>query len=148
MKKAGLNRDSLFNEANQDKLAHTLLMSRQSVRDFLNGKSQDVLRAVRDISRTWASVANPDTGRSYYEGVGRNRASISVDKMKGALISERRRNAERVATHPQQVTGNTVNNNITINAKDADAGSIKVAVVDGLGFAGFSGAGYQPYTVA
>ena len=102
------------------------------------------LAAAGDISRSdYAKLFVTAQGK-YVRGL-ENRRNATYD---AASFRAKRPEPNSASRQTQQVAGNTVNNNITINAKDADAGSIKVAVVDGLGFAGFSGAGYQPYTVA
>jgi len=62
---------------------------RRAIADYVEGRSDDLRGALRAASREWASVADPDTARSYYAGKGNNRASITVAEMEAALRNTR-----------------------------------------------------------
>lgn len=91
VKSMGLKGDEKFDKATQDKIFEQYLVGnkRKAIGDFINGKSNNIGAAIKAASMEWASVADPDTGRSHYAGVGNNKASISVAQMTQALQSAR-----------------------------------------------------------
>ena len=82
-----LNTNEKFSAANQEKIFKEYLLSikNQAIGDYISGKSNDITAAVKAASKEWASVTDPDTGKSHYAGVGNNKASISVEEMTRAL---------------------------------------------------------------
>ncbi|MDC6130672.1 hypothetical protein PPH41_22635 [Burkholderia gladioli] len=82
-----LKGDEKFDQKLQDRIFGDYLLTRKrrAIGDFLSGKSSDLHAALLATSREWASVANPDTGRSYYDGVGKNHASITAKELENAL---------------------------------------------------------------
>ncbi|MCT9017146.1 mannosyl-glycoprotein endo-beta-N-acetylglucosamidase, partial [Cupriavidus gilardii] len=58
-------------------------------KDYLTGASDNIVAAMQAAAREWASVADPATGKSFYDGVGNNRASISVEQLEQALRNTR-----------------------------------------------------------
>lgn len=133
----GISENEKFNEATQDRIFREFLvgMKRPHLRDYLSGKSGDLQAALKDASKEWASIADPDTGRSYYAGVGNNRASITADQAAKALINDRGAIASRNYLQQQgdtgaQPAGNTssvetnFNGPITINTKATDAAGV------------------------
>lgn len=87
VKSLGLKGDTKFDKETQDKIFSEYLVNnkRKAIGDYLSGKSDDLKGAIKAASMEWASVADPDTGKSHYAGVGNNKASISVDDMARAL---------------------------------------------------------------
>ena len=70
---------------------------RPALRDFITGKNDDIRAAVKAGSQEWASVANPETGRSYHEGKGGNAASISAERFGTGLQNAREQYAALIA---------------------------------------------------
>ncbi|WP_104012183.1 mannosyl-glycoprotein endo-beta-N-acetylglucosamidase [Burkholderia anthinoferrum] len=86
-----LNGDEMFDRKLQDRIFEQYLVrnKRRAIADYVEGRSDDLRGALRAASREWASVADPDTGRSYYAGKGNNRASITAAEMEAALRNTR-----------------------------------------------------------
>lgn len=64
MKAAGLTDDDLFNAENQEKLGEYLL-DRRGYNEFVSGK-KTTEEFQKSLSQEWASVTNPETGKSFY----------------------------------------------------------------------------------
>ncbi|WP_406569085.1 mannosyl-glycoprotein endo-beta-N-acetylglucosamidase [Burkholderia cenocepacia] len=86
-----LNGSEMFDRKLQDRIFEQYLVrnKRRAIADYVEGRSDDLRGALRAASREWASVADPDTGRSYYAGKGNNRASITAAEMATALRNTR-----------------------------------------------------------
>ncbi|KVN30699.1 mannosyl-glycoprotein endo-beta-N-acetylglucosamidase [Burkholderia pyrrocinia] len=86
-----LNGSEMFDRKLQDRIFSEYLVrnKRRAIADYVEGRSGDLRAALRAASREWASVADPDTGRSYYAGKGNNRASITAAEMESALRNTR-----------------------------------------------------------
>ncbi|KVT95616.1 hypothetical protein [Burkholderia ubonensis] len=86
-----LNGGEMFDRKLQDRIFSEYLVrnKRRAIADYVEGRSGDLRAALRAASREWASVADPDTGRSYYAGKGNNRASITAAEMEAALRNTR-----------------------------------------------------------
>ena len=85
---AKLSRSDKFTPQNQDKLGMALIMNKRPyVGRYLRGEHNDVHGAMMELAREFASMPNPDTGRSLY-GSG-NKAFHSVDEVREALIRAR-----------------------------------------------------------
>ena len=79
IKEAGLTEASLFDEANQDRLA-VALMKRRGLDRFLHGYLS-VEAFCNELAKEWASlpvVSGPKKGRSHYDGDGLNKALVDV----------------------------------------------------------------------
>ena len=88
--RAGLSLDEKFTPENQLKMfAGTLLNKpgRENVSAFLQGTGDDIETAIDELSQEFASIEYRD-GRSYYDD-GVNKASISRDQVRAALLSAR-----------------------------------------------------------
>ncbi|AIT19999.1 putative mannosyl-glycoprotein endo-beta-N-acetylglucosamidase [Burkholderia thailandensis E254] len=86
-----LSGSEMFDRKLQDRIFGQYLVrnKRRAIADYVEGRSDDLRGALRASSREWASVADPDTGRSYYAGKGNNRASITAAEMETALRNTR-----------------------------------------------------------
>nr|WP_322073329.1 mannosyl-glycoprotein endo-beta-N-acetylglucosamidase [Burkholderia cepacia] len=86
-----LNGSERFDRKLQDRIFEQYLVQnkRRAIADYVEGRSDDLRGALRAASREWASVADPDSGRSYYAGKGNNRASITAAEMAAALRNTR-----------------------------------------------------------
>jgi muramidase (phage lysozyme) len=71
--------DRLFDEETQDAMGNWLLDNR-GYKDFEAGKISDEQMAL-NLSKEWASLPNPKTGKSYYDGDGRNNSSHKVEEV-------------------------------------------------------------------
>lgn len=83
---AGLLASSLFDEANQDKLA-TVLLKRRGLDKYLSG-AMTTEEFANSLAHEWASlplVSGPKKGRSAYAGDGLNKSHVSVDAFLAAV---------------------------------------------------------------
>jgi len=90
VKEAGLKPTDKFSKENQDKLGIALMMQRPAVKAYITGApgaSRDT--AMLELSKEWASLPNPKTGKSYYSSDGVNASSHSVAEVAAALDSAR-----------------------------------------------------------
>lgn len=71
----------------QDQMAVHLLLKRGFER-YLTGK-MDENAFLLELSKEWASLPRPDTGRSYYDGDGLNAALVQVDVVRAAARKAR-----------------------------------------------------------
>lgn len=85
----GLDRNAAFIDAVQDRIFSDYLITRKrpSIRNYITGSEGATLRSAQlALSQEWASIANPDTGKSYYDKPGgANHASITADETAVAL---------------------------------------------------------------
>jgi hypothetical protein len=89
---AGLPLNAKFTPANQDKMAVAYMIEgtkRPKLAAYLSGKSNDLNAAHLDIAQEWAALAGP-SGRGVYDNDGRNKASISAERVRTALIAARK----------------------------------------------------------
>lgn len=69
---------------------YLIVTKRPDIHGYITGKPGVSLHHAQEaVAAEWASVADPDTGRSKYGGIGNNRASISADQVAGALNAMR-----------------------------------------------------------
>lgn len=81
--------DKLFNAEAQEWAADTLL-ERRGWSDYEAGKKTDEEMAL-DLAKEWASLPDPSTGRSYYDGDGLNQSHHAVtDVLKVLNVIEAR----------------------------------------------------------
>jgi hypothetical protein len=106
VKSMGLDKNAKFDEALQERIfkEYLLRVKRPEIGNYISGKSDDLHGALKAASKEWASVADPDTGRSHYEGVGNNKASITADAMADVLQRERRAGRPGEAAAPGAVS--------------------------------------------
>lgn len=78
----GVTLNDVFDSATQDKLGSALIDSR-----LKRGKG-DPVKTQLELSKEFASIADPRTGKSYYEGKGNNKASISTQQIQTALSGQ------------------------------------------------------------
>jgi len=71
VKSGVVKKEDIFDSATQDKLANELIQRR------LNKAGNDPIQQQLELSKEFASIANPHTGSSYYDGKGNNKASIA-----------------------------------------------------------------------
>ena len=88
--RAGLSLDDKFTPENQLKMFMGTLLNkpgRENLSTFLQGTGDDIEAAIDELAQEFASIEYRD-GRSYYND-GVNKASISRDQVRAALISAR-----------------------------------------------------------
>ncbi|WP_321789247.1 mannosyl-glycoprotein endo-beta-N-acetylglucosamidase [Burkholderia pyrrocinia] len=112
-----LNGSEVFDRKLQDRIFEQYLVrnKRRSIADYVEGRSDDLRGALRAASREWASVADPDTGRSYYAGKGNNRASISAAEMEAALRNTRATYQPPAAAMAQAGTTSAATKKVEVN---------------------------------
>ncbi len=72
-----------FTEEFQDKLAIEL-MKEVGYDKYISGKLT-AKQFMKKLSTKWAGIPNPDTGKSHYQGVGSNKATIGVEEVMKTL---------------------------------------------------------------
>lgn len=83
----GLTGNEVFNEELQDKLAVYLLKRDGKIDDFRAGKiSIDEFQT--NVSKIWAGIPKDKSGKSSYEGVGSNKATVQPGAFAQALVSD------------------------------------------------------------
>ena len=109
-----------FDKTTQDTIFSKYLIGikRKEIGDYISGKSNDLQAAARAASLEWASVADPDTGRSHYDGIAGNRASISNAEIANSLRNSR---AGAATTHN---TSDVKIGTVTVVTQATDAVSI------------------------
>ena len=88
--RAGLSMNDKFTPENQLKMFMGTLFNkpgRENLAAYLQGKSDDIELAMDELSQEYASIEYRN-GRSYYDD-GVNKASISREKLRSAMISAR-----------------------------------------------------------
>lgn len=126
VKKLGISDNTMFDGKTQDMLFRALAHENPKMRAYLQGKSNDIRDLQRGASRKWAGVADPDTGRSYYDGVQGNKATITTAQfgqiMRGGM------NEVGVIAQNRRVgnsnSGGMVVENMTVIAPNADANGV------------------------
>lgn len=74
-----------FDEAMQDRMALALL-ERRGLSEYKSGKLTPK-KFAQNLSKEWASLPKDETGASFYEGVGSNKALVGFDEVIKALTS-------------------------------------------------------------
>ena len=91
-----------FNADVQERIVQQYLLTakkgRGNVENYITGKSDNLTAANLDLSKEFASVASPFTGKSYHGGVANNKARISVDDAQNALKASRELYAQAIAS--------------------------------------------------
>ena len=75
---------TLFDEKTQDKIAVADLRRRCDLDGWLNGTTPDE-KFLYKLSKVWASIPNPQTGSSFYDKVGSNKAGVKTNIALAAL---------------------------------------------------------------
>ena len=88
----------LFTDELQEYIFRNYLIKskRPDVFRYITGDIVDIKRAQRALALEFASVGEPDSGRSHYGGTGGNQASITLAKSADALSQERALYAEAI----------------------------------------------------
>ena len=112
-----LKGNEMFDRRLQDRIFEQYLVrnKRRAIADYVEGRSGDLRAALRAASREWASVADPDTCRSYYAGKGNNRASISAAEMEAALRNTRATYQQPVAAMAQAAATSAAATKVEVN---------------------------------
>ncbi|MCT9071197.1 mannosyl-glycoprotein endo-beta-N-acetylglucosamidase [Cupriavidus gilardii] len=107
VKKLGLTGSEKFDRGLQDRIFSEYLVGskRSAIKDYLTGASDNIVAAMQAAAREWASVADPATGKSFYDGVGNNRASISVEQLEQALRNTRAAMTASPTVYAQRAPG-------------------------------------------
>lgn len=84
----------------QDQLGWYLLR-RRGADSWMRGEKSDE-EFLHELSKEWAALPTPTTGRSYYDGDGRNSALVSVEECMAALKKAKQQVAVPVPPKPQE----------------------------------------------
>lgn len=114
-----------FNEELQDRIFNQFLIGkrRHQISDYISGKSNDLHAALMAAAKEWASIADPDTGKSHYGKVGHNRASITSKEVADLLKQLRAQHmavAGGTTTHVTTVHTRIGTVQVHTQAKDAN----------------------------
>lgn len=124
----GLSGNELFTDKMQDEIFRKYLIGskRPEISEYLSGKSNNLQAALLAMAKEWASVADPRTGKSFYAGIGNNKASISAAQAAKVLQSAR-----------SQMIQNTNNRTEKNSHVETNIGTIEVhtPATDGKGVA-------------
>jgi hypothetical protein len=92
MKAAGVNDNTIFSPTVQDRMGLGLILGtkRPKLAAYIKGESDDINTAMLEFAKEFASIPDPNTGRSYYDKSG-NKAQHTVEETRQAL--ERAREA-------------------------------------------------------
>lgn len=95
----GIGPNEKFGPPLQERVFRNFLIAdkRPNVKKFITGQSNDLFAAQLALALEFASVADPNTGRSHYGGSGGNRASIKVAETATALNAERAKYQANIA---------------------------------------------------
>lgn len=95
----GLDPNQQFSPEMQEMIYREYLIAgkRPAIKRYITGESDNLTAANLAFAQEFAAVADPNTGRSYYDGVAGNSSSISPAQMQKALKEERRRYQENIA---------------------------------------------------
>jgi muramidase (phage lysozyme) len=83
VKQMGLTGDEKFDQATQDALFEQLLQKRGAA-DFLNDRIDENTFA-KNLSQEWAGLPSDSRGKSFYDGVGNNKARTDFNTVLGAI---------------------------------------------------------------
>jgi hypothetical protein len=91
VKALAIDPNDKFDPALQENVFRNYLIAdkRPGVKKFIVGQSNNLLGAQFALALEFASVADPNTGKSHYGGSGGNRASINSAETATALNDER-----------------------------------------------------------
>jgi muramidase (phage lysozyme) len=91
----GIPEDAVFTPELQDQMGTQLLFGtkRPKLAAYLRGESDDIDVAMLEFAKEWASIPDPNTGRSYYASKG-NKAQHTVEETKQILQSARAKFSE------------------------------------------------------
>lgn len=88
VKEMGIDDSTIFNMETQKSIGEYILRNKQpDVRRYLDGEHNDINKAMRGLSKEWASFPDPKTGKSRY-GDGNN-VSHTVEDAKKLLVAMR-----------------------------------------------------------
>jgi muramidase (phage lysozyme) len=121
-KAMGLTGAEKFDEALQDRIFSEYLIKtkRKAIFAYISGASNDIGKAMLAMSQEWASFADPRTGKSYYAGVGNNKASVSAAQSQQMLLQMRQ-------NYQHQSIKNTTNNNSPRTSQvETHVGEVKI----------------------
>ncbi|MEM7679265.1 MAG: peptidoglycan-binding domain-containing protein, partial [Myxococcota bacterium] len=83
----GIDKNQRFTPELQEQIFADYLIDdkRPAVNAYITGRSDNLGAAQLALAQEFASVADPRTGRSFYDGIGNNSASITANEAAGAL---------------------------------------------------------------
>lgn len=149
MKVSKLKKSDRFSPENQDTLAIDRIKSyRKRLADYIEGRSNDLHGAQKDLAMEWRAFPDPDTGKTYQDAGskrGGNKALISnpktkqlLESVKGSSVSTQQVSSETVMgtngrLHPSQLKSIGIGDNkLEPNAADAFRRMYEAARSDGV----------------
>jgi len=95
----GIAASEMYGPPLQEKVFRNYLVAakRPAVKRFITNQGGDLHNAQLALALEFASVADPNTGRSHYGGSGGNRASITVAQTAAALQAEKAKYQQNLA---------------------------------------------------
>jgi uncharacterized protein YcbK (DUF882 family) len=138
----GLSGSEKFDPSMQDKIYQEYLTGkkRPKLQKYLSGQSEDIESAQLDLAKEFASVGVPydiknDKGRlikkgeSYYSGTAGNKASITPEQSRQALIEERGIRTGQIAVDTQiPKQSNSITSTASKSMADGKSGRVKQAM--------------------
>ncbi len=95
----GIDRNQPFTPELQEQMFADYLIDgkRPAINAYITGQSSDLKAAQLALAQEFASVADPNTGRSFYDGLANNSSSITADEAANALNQMRSQYAQNIA---------------------------------------------------
>lgn len=122
VKELNLKGTEKFDKATQDLIFEKYLIEnkRKAISDYISGKSNDLFAALKEASKEWASIADPETGLSHYAGIAGNKATVSVQEMTEKLQQAR----AQMTSNTNNVSSDVSVGTIVVNTQATDAPGI------------------------
>jgi len=120
MKAAGVNDNTIFSPTVQDRMGLGLLLGtkRPKLAAYIKGESDDINAAMLQFAQEFASVPDPNTGRSFYANKG-NKAKHTVAETREALERAREAYASGIISEVIPREGEISNTQIIDTASQA-----------------------------
>lgn len=123
-----LDRDQRFTPELQERIFsdYLIVTKRPDIHGYVTGQPGVSLHDAQEAAAAeWASVADPDTGRSKYGGIGNNRASISAEQVAGALNGMRQdyQEAIRQGKSPAEAWREVAPHEVSLPQREATRGT-------------------------
>jgi len=99
VKALGMSSDTKFDAATQEKLFSDYLLDkkRPQISSYIKDKGGSAQSAQIAAAQEWASIADPRTGKSFYDKSGGNHSSISSDKILSSMNAAKTKYKEFIA---------------------------------------------------
>jgi hypothetical protein len=126
MKDAGFNDNTVFSEDVQDRMGLALILGskRPKLAAYIKGESDDINSAMLEFAKEFASIPDPNTGKSYYKKG--NKAKHTVAETKQILQKARENYASGIISEEMLREGEMSVSDVSAMAEEAiEKGEVK-----------------------